>query len=145
MNVEGVDKLFRKLQRVGKLIEDDIEAVTEATAYEISNKASSLAPNGGVHSGVTGTYRGTLKGSMYTEKLSKMEYAIGSKASYAPYVEFGTGSRVQVPKGWEDLAWSYYVNGKGYMYPQPFLYPAWYSGQREYKRKLQLLLDKYSA
>lgn len=145
MNVKGVDKLLKKLQRIGGNIEDDIEAVTEATAYEISNKASSLAPNGGVHSGSRGTYRGTLKGSMYTEKLGKLEYAIGSKASYAPYVEFGTGTRVKVPKGWEDIAWSYYVNGQGYMYPQPFLYPAWYQGQQEYKRKLQLLLNKYSA
>jgi len=145
MNVEGVNELLKRLQRVGRQVEDDIEALTEATAYEISNKAASLAPNGGVHSGSVGTYRGTLKGSMYTEKVGKMEYAVGSKASYAPYVEFGTGSRVQVPPGWEDLAWSYYVNGKGYMFPQPFLYPAWYDGQKEYKRKLQILLDRYSA
>ena len=48
----------------------------------------------------------------------------GNAAPYAPYVEFGTGSGVVVPEGFNAFAMQFYVNGKGTMRAQPYLIPA---------------------
>jgi hypothetical protein len=50
----------------------------------------------------------------------------------AAYIEFGTGRYFpQYPgkeKEWQDLAREFYVNGKGFMRPAPYLYPSVKSG-----------------
>jgi len=52
----------------------------------------------------------------------------GNAAHYAPYVEFGTVTRVQVPAGWEDYARQFKgggVRSTGGNFPQPFFVPAY--------------------
>lgn len=50
----------------------------------------------------------------------------------AAYIEFGTGAKVQVPAGYEDMAWQFYVNGKGTLPPYPYLIPAYEKGKKAF-------------
>lgn len=45
-------------------------------------------------------------------------------ASYAPYIEFGSGPLVSIPNGLEAEARQFFINGKGRTHPQPFFFPS---------------------
>ena len=70
-----------------------------------------------------------LRSSIYLKEDSKdkkVVFTVGAKAKYAPYIEFGTGTEVTVPAGYEELAILF--KGKNTakinIRPQPFLIPA---------------------
>ena len=48
---------------------------------------------------------------------------------YGAYVEFGTGPNVMIPEGLEDYAMKFFVNGRGHMPANPFLFPAFFDEQ----------------
>lgn len=71
---------------------------------------------------------GRLKGSIF-QQPGRLSSTFGAAANYAAYVEFGTGPFAAkyvpvLPKEWQDLARTFYVNGKGRLPAHPFLYPA---------------------
>jgi HK97 gp10 family phage protein len=88
--LKAIDTLDTKVQQG---IKDEISA----SALKIQSSAKRLAP----------VNFGQLRNSIYL-KEQKVEkgyvFTVGSNASYAPYVEFGTGGKVSIPKGFEELA-----------------------------------------
>ena len=74
-----------------------------------------------------------------------------SNAPYSAYVEFGTGSGVNIPKGFSYLAAPY--KGKGIRirnYPaKPFFIPSYLEGIQQYPKTLRKVLEvetrKYNA
>jgi len=68
----------------------------------------------------------------------------GNAAPYAPYVEFGTGSGVNVPQGFEAYAMQFYVNGKGTMKAQPFLIPAFIKYKNVFLRDIRKIAKNIS-
>jgi hypothetical protein len=74
---------------------------------------------------------------------SGVVFAQTNRTPMAAYLEFGTGAKVQVPAGYEDLAWQFYVNGKGTLPPYPYLIPAYEKGKKAFidsvKRRLSEL------
>ncbi len=70
-------------------------------------------------------------------------YAIKSNAFYSPYVEFGTGEKVDVPSELKSFA----IQFKGEKKiigqdAQPFLYPAALEGQKTFRGYLKTWIDK---
>lgn len=124
-------ELIRKLKDFGTEGERRADQITGVTAHEIATKASTLAPRN----------FGTLAQSINASKKGPIFWQVQVNVKYAAYVEFGTGTFVQVPPEWKDLAWQYYVNGKGYMRPHPYLYPAYVQGIIQYKIDLQDALN----
>jgi phage gpG-like protein len=63
--------------------------------------------------------------------------------SYAPYVEFGTGTKVNVPKGLEDYASQF--KGKGIkqvnLSARPFLFPAVEKNSKTFFERVKKLLE----
>lgn len=55
----------------------------------------------------------------------------------AAYIEFGTGGFVNVPAGYEDMAWQFYVNGKGTLPPYPYLIPSYEKGKKKFIEDLK--------
>ena len=136
VKVEGVQELIKKLKKFGEDAEDKIESITAITAQEIATDAASNAP----------ANYGKLRQSINANKEGKMLYNVNVNAvPIGAYVEFGTGAKVDVPDEWKDLAWQFYVNGKGYLPPTPYLYPAYRKGRAQYEKDLQDLLDKLSS
>jgi HK97 gp10 family phage protein len=85
--------------------------------------------------------RGKLKQSIKS-KIDKngLIGRISATEDYAPYVEFGTGSGVKVPKGFDEMAMSFFVSGKGRMRPQPFLITSWASELPIFKADLKKII-----
>jgi hypothetical protein len=62
---------------------------------------------------------------------------ISANVLYAPYQEFGTGGKVDIPKGFEELAKPFHVgNGKMSMKAQPYLIPSAKNGFKDLVRRL---------
>lgn len=101
-------------------IERDLREIVEAATTQTAMQAKQFAPmdkrvghGAGIKSSIYKLIRG-LTGEVW----------VG--AHYAPYVDFGTGNKVQVPSDWRDVAIRFRgagireVNNKS----QPFFYPA---------------------
>lgn len=132
LNVTGDKALLKKIRAFGQEAETRIESLTEIQAHEIALDATQRVP----------VNYGKIKQSINDQKEGKLFYTINANlVPIAAYVEFGTGARVQVAEEWKDLAWQFYVNGKGYLPPTPYLYPAWKSGGVQYEKDLKNLLE----
>ena len=133
LKITGQKELLKKLAAFGDEAERKVSLITFNTAQEIATKAAQNAP----------TNFGKLKQSINVNPnaTGKLFYEVNvNNVPIAAYVEFGTGAFVEVPTEWKDMAWAFYVNGKGWMQPQPYLYPAWRSGSATYERDLEKLL-----
>ena len=97
-NIVGFDKVMENLNKFSKQTRADIKDEVAASALKIQSDAKRLAP----------VNLGTLRQSIYLDSEIKSDYqykfTIGSSAKYAPYIEFGTGGKVSIPKGFESYA-----------------------------------------
>lgn len=62
---------------------------------------------------------GALVQGYTTFRIDDFNYELGSNLKYAPYVEFGTGSKVEIPAGLEAFAREFFVSGQGRQPAQP--------------------------
>lgn len=98
---ESVKKLSNEFDRLNK---EQQQILVKVIATALIKAAGQT--NSGLNS--SGKYEFGLLAGSYEAKTnkvkSKLEGAVESKVMYAPYIEFGTGSLVQIPAGWEDFA-----------------------------------------
>ena len=163
--VKGISEVVKQLRKFGKDIEDEINAETEAIAFQIEKDAKQKAPKN----------FGKLAQSISKEKVSESNYKITVNEDYGGYMEFGTGVKVSVPNEFKDLADEFKTGKKGTfkealesikiwckakgidekaaypilakilgagINPHPFLYPAWIKGKNNYLKNLTKLLNK---
>lgn len=132
LKITGQKELFKKLAKFGEEAEQMVESITQVTAEEIATNAKQNAP----------VNFGKLKQSIHARKEGHLFHTVYvNNVPIGAYVEFGTGAFVDVPTEWVDMAWQFYVNGKGYLRPQPFLYPAYVRGKAQYEKDLRQLLE----
>jgi len=165
MEVKGLKQVISELRAKGKEIEKEIDAETEAIAFQIESDAKKLAPKN----------FGKLAQSISKDRVKESNYKITVNEIYGVYMEFGTGTKVNVPDEFKDIAASFkgrkqgsfkealesirvWCKAKGIdekaaypilakilgagINPQPFLYPAWTQGKKDYLKNLTKLLDK---
>lgn len=97
MAVRGINSAISQIRRLSQEAIQKMEDATELTAREIELKAKNLAP----------TDLGKLGQSIEAVKVTNLNWKVtagGLIAPYAPFVEFGTGTLVQVPSEWAQLA-----------------------------------------
>ena len=88
---------------------------------------------------------GILRDSIHIEPITGEDvygYKIGTVLSYAPYVEFGTGTRVSVPSGYDEFAMQF----KGQkevagMNAQPYLLPNFEMQVEQFKSNIEKALS----
>ena len=129
--LKGLEEVLEQLgtSKLEKEITVTLEAFGRAVVMDAKNN---ISLNGTVDNGF-------LTNSIGSETLSPMTVSIFANIDYAAYVEFGTGPYAAryVPSlepGWQALARTFYVNGKGRMPAQPFFHPA-------FEKNRLLLLD----
>lgn len=83
--------------------------------------------------------KGFLKSSIQAKRLGRLDYEVVAPIKYAPYVEFGTGGSVSIPPGFEALARTFYVSGKGRNRAQPFLVPAFLFESQQLLKRLEAI------
>ena len=134
MAVKGLKKVLSNLKKFGAEAAVEIDISTMATALDIAKNAKTLAPKD----------MGKLAQSIYEAKISEADYKVVVGAYYGAYVEFGTGKKVQVPTELKEIAIQF--KGAGIkqinLQPQPFLYPAFVKGRKQYIKDLKKLLKK---
>jgi HK97 gp10 family phage protein len=133
VKLKGNKALLNKLKAVGQVGKDLIEEEVFSSLHEIRNEAVSRVP---VDTGI-------LKNSIVVQN-EKLSGKVIVNAKYAPYVEFGTGTRVDIPEGLKDYAIKF--KGKGIkevnLPAQPFLFPAWFRETKELMINLEKGLSK---
>ena len=134
MAVKGLKKVLSNLKKFGAEAAVEIDISTMATALDIAKNAKTLAPKD----------MGKLAQSIYEAKISEADYKVVVGAYYGAYVEFGTGKKVQVPTELKEIAIQF--KGAGIkqinLQPQPFLYPAFVKGRKQYIKDLKKVLKK---
>lgn len=140
MKVKGTQELIKKLRDFGEKAEKNVTDITKITAQGIASVATR---NLNAYAG--GDEYGKVAQSINAFPEGKMQYSISvNQLPMGAYLEFGTGIFVEVATEWKDIAWAFYVNGKGWMQPQPYLYPAYVKGREQYVKDLQSLIDNLS-
>jgi hypothetical protein len=106
LDIKGINETLAKFNKLESNVKSGIKNEVSASILNIYSDAKKLAP----------VNLGTLRKSMFKEEVSKSEnefmFTVGAKASYAPYVEFGTGGKVSIPSGYADYAMQF-KNNKG--------------------------------
>lgn len=165
--VKGINETLKELRKYGDKIEREINAETQAIAFQIENDAKTKAPKN----------FGKLAQSISNSKVKDSQYRITVNELYGAYMEFGTGTKVVVPNEFKEIANSFkgqkigsfkdglesikaWCRAKGIdekaaypifakilgagINPQPFLYPSWIKGKNDYLKNLTRLLSKYN-
>lgn len=164
--VKGLNSVIAELRVFGKDIEKIINAETEAIAFQIEGDAKKLAPKnfGKLAQSISNK---KVKESLYKVFVNElygayMEFGTGSKvkvpAEFADMVNSFKGKKIgtfkqglEAIKIWcrakgipEEAAYPIFAKilGAG-VNPQPFLYPAWIKGKKDYVNNLKKLLVNY--
>ena len=116
--MDGAAELIRRLRGLGNLGKDIVEEITE-TATQIEIGAIGDAPIGINQKIAKVAAQGGL-----TQTINVNAGNIGA------YVEFGTGQSAQalvptLPKEFQDIARTFYINGQGRLIAKPYFYPNW--------------------
>lgn len=122
VKINGLDDVIKKVESYSKEFATRIDGEVFDGARNIALGARARAPRGKT---------GALAVSVTYGRLGKYSSFVSVGASYAPFVEFGTGIRVFKSPEFNftpeirDYARQFYVNGKGRLFPSPFLFPAY--------------------
>lgn len=107
LNIKGVNEVFSKFDKYSKIVQEDIKDEVAVSALAIQSNAKKLAP----------VNLGTLRNSIYLVEQNNgqnaFKFTIGSSVRYAPYIEFGTGGKVSIPKGFETYAGQFKTKSGG--------------------------------
>jgi HK97 gp10 family phage protein len=139
----NIDKLIKQIYSFGDEAKRMAVSITNSTAENIIRDAKQKVV----------VDLGQLRQSIgkTTARVAYNKSFVFANAPYAAYVEFGTGGKVKIPKGFGEIANKF--KGKGArqinLRPRPFLIPAYLIGVSTYKPKLIKALEiqtkKYNA
>lgn len=139
MRVNGLRETLTRLNAFGEQGKTRIKQITAVNGQEIATKATQnlssyqdVDQNGTIAQSINA--RSEENG--FKSVISVNQLPMGA------YIEFGTGTYVEVADEWKDIAWKFYVNGMGQLHPHPYLYPAFNQGRDQYKQDLQDALQR---
>lgn len=101
--VQGTDKLIQQLKQFGAEGQREIADRTEQAAFLIKARAAALVPKN----------NGKVRDSIQPERIDATNWEVVARSSYAGYIEFGTGPKVDVPAEFAELANAWKNNPKG--------------------------------
>jgi len=166
MEIKGIGEVVKELRSIGGQIEKLIDAETKAAAFKIEKDAKILAPKnfGKLAQSISHV---KIKESNYKITVNEnyggfMEFGTGAKVVVpAEFKDIANSFRnqkggtfeqgLEAIKVWcrakgidEKAAYPIFAKilGAG-VNPQPFLYPAWIKGKKEYLETLKKVLNKY--
>ena len=94
VNLTGMSDIQDAIKKMSELVAKDVSNEIQASVMKIASDAKSAAP----------INFGQLRGSISWDKQSDLTYSVVAAASYAPYVEFGTGPLTTIPNGYSTFA-----------------------------------------
>jgi HK97 gp10 family phage protein len=107
LDIKGMSEAMAKFDKYKKIVQSEIKDEVAASALKIQSDAKKLAP----------VNLGMLRNSIYLKSNisspNSFMFTIGASKKYAPYVEFGTGGKVSIPKGYENYAATFKTKSGG--------------------------------
>lgn len=137
-NKQSLNAFYKYLKNLEDDVSDYVRAEVEDSMLAIESEAANKVA----------VDTGALKNSIQSMpiKISKNQITGGVEvgAAYAPYVEFGTGTRVKVPSELSDFAAQYKGDGvKEVNLPaRPFFYPEVFKQRTELPKNIERTLKK---
>ena len=137
IKVQGLDEAIRSLSKYSKEVQIDTAKAMNTSMLAVESEAKRNAP----------VDTGRLRSSIVTTKATQSDLVARTEVgvNYAPYIEFGTRSKVDVPAGLESYALQFKGSGGGSggaMRAQPFLFPAWESERPKFEQAVKELLQR---
>ena len=141
-NVTQFDETLVKLENLTQKLKNDIIDETNASALKIQSEAKKNAP----------ANFGTLRGSIHLKEsggIDKKVFIVGSDLLYAPYVEFGTGGKVDT-QGYNEFANTFKGKTNGTFDEMIKALVLWVKrkglvGTYSIKHKKELAIEKYKV
>lgn len=137
LKVKGLSDALRSLDSYKVDVLKKVESELQGTAMEIVADAKTNASSRGA------VDKGNLVQSIAITKDAPFDKTIRSNANYSAYVEFGTGTLVDVPAGLEDYAKQF--KGQGIrqvnLPARPFFIPAFRDNTKKILERLKKILD----
>lgn len=137
--VNGISQLVDRLKFFGSETDTFLKSEISAIGNQIAEDAktnvsfvSSAPPE------IKQKISNQITNDGYTTKITQNALPMGA------YIEFGTGVYVTVAPEWKDMAWQFYVNGKGRLRAHPYLYPAFIKGSNDFMRTLTRKIEQLS-
>jgi HK97 gp10 family phage protein len=96
--LDGVQDAINRLAKAGDDIAEEVDMELADGANMIRTAAIKNIKNN-----ISNT-TGRLSSGMYAEEIGNLRYEVGNIVFYAPYIEFGTGGKVEVPEQLKDVA-----------------------------------------
>jgi hypothetical protein len=106
VSLSGIKGLEKALKGKSEALTKNVSNEIQSSVVKINNEQKSLSP----------VNYGALRSSLIWAKNAPLEFELvsrGAGSSYAPYVEFGTGGKVSIPQGLENVAAAYKGGGGG--------------------------------
>jgi HK97 gp10 family phage protein len=91
---DGMDKLMDRLRKAPTNVVNKVSQIIKAGAQDIAGEAKQRAP----------VDQGFLKNEISAKENDPLESEVVSANVISPYVEFGTGEKVQIPNGLAEYA-----------------------------------------
>lgn len=141
-NQKSINDLLKELKGKDKEVLDMVRAEVEDALLKIESEAvSKVAVD-------TGTLKQSIQSTPVKQTKTTVRGGVEVGADYAPYVEFGTGTRVKVPSELKKFAEEFKGKGKKEvnLRARPFFYPEFFNQRNELpkaiEKTLQTLLKK---
>lgn len=132
--IKGLDSLQSKLKNLPKEIKQEAIADIEDAADAIVMKAIQKVP----------VDLGVLKQSIGNEpKNGGLNYIVFVGAEYAPYIEFGTGTAVEIPTELAGYAKQFKGEGKKNIPAQPFFFQGYFEERDKLIETLKKSIKKH--
>lgn len=135
IRINGLDKSLDNLSKFAKHNESAVKTAIAETAINVERKAKeNLAATG-----FKDSVGGIAQSGYILYRADKLGAEVGFNKHYSPFIEFGTGTNVDVPSGWEDFAWQFKGDDKRQVNikPMPYFHPALNSELENLKEKLK--------
>jgi HK97 gp10 family phage protein len=94
VNLTGMSEIQDAIKNMSDAVSKEVSNEMQASVMKIASDAKKLAP----------INFGELRNSIRWNKESELTYSVGAYASYAPYLEFGTGPLTTIPNGYSTFA-----------------------------------------
>lgn len=133
IQVTGIKEAMKALEDYKDTKTEQLEKATQKATVSVQRGAKKNVP----------VDTGRLRASIHRTS-NKLNGTVHTNVEYAPYIEFGTGSEVDVPEGLEDYAMQFKGDGKRQVNlpAQPYLFPAWEQYRPKYIKEVKEILSK---
>jgi hypothetical protein len=137
LSLKGMDKLQKAIDSKNKALITGVDNEMKATVMEINKVQVSRCPKGPT---------GKAHQSLFVRKDAVLTYRLvseGMGSEYTPYLEFGTGGLVDIPKGLESEAAKFKGRGirKVNMKARPFFFSPFFEEKNNLLKRIQKILD----